>query len=198
MGLRGESEKAGSGGGKLGFFSSRKAAMAGARGDLCGSRTAKNVPLEHALWIYEEADPTGKSTRNREGGHSNRDEGLGAYLLSNAPTSGIFQGGRGLRGREIDADQLYGVGPRRLPGWGSTGCPVCRAFPVKWSNSFGPLPCSKGRIIRIGDSPRFAFGRGIRCRNPPLLEDQARVISPKIPRIGEQGGHFRQRTGCTS
>ena len=87
-------------------------------------------------------------------------------------------GGRGLRGREIDADQLNGVGPRRLPGWDLPGVPVCRAFPEKSSNSFGPTACSKaGKSSSETPSPD---PRSVGASDAviPSPGDQSRVIYP--------------------
>ena len=132
--------------------------MAGARGDLCGSRTAKNVPLEHALWIYEGAGSTGKGQRVPGEGDT--------YF-------GIFQGGR-VYGVEESMPISSTVSASPSARVGSTGVFLsCRAFPGKIVEKpilrAGLLDACllEGRGKSASETPpRSAFGRGIRCRNP--------------------------------
>ena len=140
-----------------------------------------------------------RSTRNRGGGH----------LLRDIP------GGRGLRGRGIDADQIYRVGLVIFQGGGRQGVSV-DAVGAERPGKIVEKPILRaglldaclleGRKILIGDSPRSAFGQGVRCRKSP--DRAGKLLSSWkisrwwyrriIPRIGEQGGHFQQRTGCTN
>ena len=55
---------------------------------------------------------------------------------------------------------------------GSTGCPVCRASRKNRRTLSAPLPARRPEIL-IGDSPRSAFGQGVRCRNH-LIEPEDR------------------------
>ena len=71
-------------------------------GDLRGSRTAENVPLEHALWIFAGGRSTGKRSTRTRGGDT--------YF-------GIFPGGQGSTGSRNRCRSAQRCQPRHLPGW---------------------------------------------------------------------------------
>ena len=143
-------------------LTSRKNPIWQERGGLRGSRAAENVPLEHALWIRGQVDRE-RSTRNREGGHSNRDEGLGARF---GPMR-LF--------RDIPGGRVYGVEESipissiasALPSArvGFTGCPVCRAFPLKSSRNpssgqDSSMPACSKAGLSSSETPQVHFRSG--------------------------------------